>query len=251
MNVFAILLLAIAISAIIILSLRFFNLPPFNFLKSRDAFSEIIQSTSIRLYFTFIKYKFYFNSVFNKRKITASQFRSWTDRELADHPDLHAWTQSLPLSAFEALTEDASRHCKNLNIKITWLFSADIDVAPGLKQTIKTILVSYLSGCYKAVLDKDSVSNFAVYHRLVDSQKLNRSIDLRRSVFKQITALGLIDPIPVYDLIMSTELERQELAASALRQAASNDWDSFVKALSVVLTQHDQPPTQNSESSFR
>lgn len=242
MNAFVPLLLVVSIAILVYILLLRFNIFPTSILKSRDTFLEFLQSIGIRLYFTFLKYKFYLTSVFNKKRFTASQFRSWSERELIDHPDLHAWIQSLPLSSVEALTEDASRYCANLNIQLTWLFGGDLSVVPGLNDTLKNILISYLSGCHKAVLEKESVSIFAIYQQLVDPRKLNRSIDLRRSVFKHITALGLIDPIPAYDLIMSSELQRQELAASALRQAASKDWDGFVKALSSVLTQREQSP---------
>lgn len=242
MNALALLLAVASIAILVyILCLRL-NIFSVNIFKSRDALSGFLQSIGIRLYFTFLKYKFYLTSVFNQKRFTASQFRSWSERELTDHPDLQAWIQSLPLSALEALTEEASHYCTSLNIQLTWLFGGDLAVVPELNDTLKNIVISYLSGCHKAVIEKESVSIFAIYQKLVDPHKLNRSIDLRRSIFKHITALGLIDPIPAYDLIMSSELQRQELAASALRQAASKDWDSFVRALSSVLTQHEQSP---------
>lgn len=242
MNALALLLIVASIVTLIYVLLLRHSLLPANIFKSRDTLLEFLQSIGIRLYFKFLKYKFYLASVFNKKRFTASQFRSWSEQELIDHPDLHAWIQSLPLSAIEALTEDASRYCASLNIQLTWLFGGDLSVVPRLNDTLKDILIGYLSGCHKAVLEKESVSIFAIYQQLVDPHKLSRSIDLRRSIFKHITALGLIDPIPAYDLIMSSELQRQELAASALRQAASKDWDGFVKALSSVLTQHEQSP---------
>jgi hypothetical protein len=93
------------------------------------------------------------------------------------------------------------------------------------------------------VKQKEDIALFSVYQQLISPDQYKRRIDLRRSVFKKVTELGLADPIPPHELIMSSELQRQALAASALRNAASKDWPSFAQALSNVLAANEQPAT--------
>lgn len=205
-------------------------------------FRSLPQALGINLYFTWLKIKLAFTSIFNRKKSRAIQFRAWVDRELLNTPDLHAWMMGLPSPAFQALADGAVSHCANLNIELTWLFGREMEVAPGVRETVKMILAEYLAGCFKAVNHRESIALFSVYHRLTAPDQYKRWIDLRRSVFKKITALGLTEPIPAYDLIMSSELQRQELAASALRDAASKDWDAFAQALSDVLAANEQQP---------
>lgn len=201
------------------------------------------QTIGLNLYFTWFKIRLRFTSMVDRKKARALQFRAWVDRELANSRDLHAWILELPDSALHALTDGAERYCANLNIQLTWLFGPDLDVAPNVRETVKLILSEYLAGCFKAVNYREAINLYSVYHQLTAPDQYKRWIDLRRSVFKKITALGLTEPVPAHDLIMSSELQRQELAAAALRDAASRDWDAFAQALSNVLAANEQPAT--------
>ncbi len=85
---------------------------------------------------------------------------------------------------------------------------------------------------------------FSLYEQLVNPNLLRKRIDLRRSLFKKVISLGLVEPIPAYDLILSSELQRQEIAAAALRDAAREDWAQFAGALSsLLLTAEEQQTT--------
>ena len=199
------------------------------------------QTIGINLYFTWFRLKVAFTKLFGQKKATALQFRAWVDTRLTNSLELHDWVMQLPDSALVALTDGAVRYCANLNIDLTWLFTRDIEVSPAVSEAVQLIISEYLEGCFKAVRHKDSIALFAVYHQLISADQYGRQIDLRRSVFKKVTTLGLAEPIPAHELIMSSELQRQALAASALRDAASKDWDSFAQALSTVLAANEQP----------
>lgn len=218
---------------------------PFQVVSSPEQFREWVralpQSIGINLYFTWFRLKLAFTKLFGQKKSRALQFRAWVDGKMASLPELHAWVMGLPDPALIALTDGAVRYCANLNINLTWLFGRDIDVAPAVGETVRTIILEYLEGCFKAVHHKEAISLFAIYHQLTSPDQYGRQVDLRRSVFKAVTALGLAEPIPAHELIMSSELQRQALAASALRDAASKDWDSFAQALSNVLAANEQP----------
>jgi hypothetical protein len=201
------------------------------------------QAIGTNLYFIYLRIGLAFTTMIRRKTTTALQFRTWLDQELTSNPDLRSWIMDLPTPALEALTDGAERFCANFNIQLSWLFGPDLDVAPAVSETVKVILSDYLTGCFKAVNNKEAISLFSVYHQLTAPDQLSRLIDLRRSVFKKVTALGLTEPIPAYDLIMSSEHERQELAASALRDAATKDWQSFSQALSNVLAENEHPAT--------
>jgi hypothetical protein len=226
----------------IALSLGFF---PFQIVSSpeqlKEWFRALPQTIGINLYFSWFKLKLIVAKLFGQKKSRALQFRAWVDGKLASSLELHAWVMGLPDPALLALTDGAVKYCANLNIDLAWLFGRDIDVAPAVSETVSMIISEYLEGCFKAVHHKQAIALFSVYHQLTSPDQLGRQIDLRRSVFKAVTALGLADPIPAHELIMSSELQRQALAAAALRDAASKDWDSFAQALSNVLSANEQP----------
>jgi len=50
--------------------------------------------------------------------------------------------------------------------------------------------------------------------------------------------------VPAYELIMASERQRQVLAAKAIREAATKDWDTFAKLLAELLAGggEDPPP---------
>lgn len=225
----------------------FFRLMPVQAATSpervREWLRSVCQAIGLNLYFGWLKMKFRFASIFEHKKARALKFRAWADRELSNNPDLHAWILELPDSALHALTDGAQQYCANLNIELSWLFGRDLDVAPDVRETVKLILAEYLAGCFREVNHKEAINLYSVYHKLTTPDQYKRWIDLRRAVFKQITALGLTQPVPAHDLIMSSELQRQELAAAALRDAASRDWNAFAQALSNVLAANEQLAT--------
>jgi hypothetical protein len=186
----------------------------------------------------FSKARLTMSPLFQRQHSRATQFREWVERELTNHPDLHSWIKNMSDPSLEALTNSTSNYCSSLNIDIGWIFGCDLDVAPEVQQSVKIIISEYLSGCLNAVNHKQAIMLFSVYHQLTSPTQLRRKIDLRRSVFKKITSLGLSEPIPAHELIMSSEIQRQELAASALRAAASKDWEAFSQALSNVLAEN-------------
>ena len=238
------LILAITLVGIIIFLFQFLSLGS---VLSTEQFQErlrtFLQDKAISLYFFWYGIKLRFTTVLNQKKSRALQFRVWVNRELVNIPELQAWVMELPDPALQALTEGALRYCATLNIQLSWLFTPDLEAAPAVRETIKAILVDFLAGCLHAVKQKEDIALFSVYQQLISPDQYKRRIDLRRSVFKKVTELGLADPIPPHELIMSSELQRQALAASALRNAASKDWPSFAQALSNVLAANEQPAT--------
>ena len=235
-------MIALLLTGVFALSLGFASV---NMVSSPEQFKEwlqtVPQSIGIHLYFVWFRLKTGFTKLFGQKRSKALQFRAWVDSKLAQSAELHAWLIELPDPALLALTDGAVRYCASLNVDLSWVFSRDIDVAPAVSETVTLIISEYLEGCFKAVRHKDSLALFSVYHQLTSPDQYGRQIDLRRSVFKQVTALGLAEPIPAHELIMSSELQRQSLAAAALRDAASKDWDSFAQALSNVLAADEQP----------
>jgi hypothetical protein len=239
-------IIAILITSILAVVLAFsLGLIPVERISSSDQFREwlrtLSQTIGLNLYFTWFRLKLSFAKIFGQKKSRALQFRAWIDGSFTTAPELKTWVMELPDPALQALTEGAVRYCANLNIELTWLFGRDLEVAPAVSETVKMILSEYLEGCLKAVHHKEAIALFAVYYQLTSPALYGRQIDLRRSVFKKVTALGLVEPVPAHELIMSSELQRQALAASALRDAASKDWDSFAQALSNVLAANEQP----------
>ncbi|MEB3318582.1 MAG: hypothetical protein VKO39_10655 [Cyanobacteriota bacterium] len=206
--------------------------------------NSIFQDIGLNLYFAWFNLKLKFDALFGQQKFRALKFRAWIENELIHQENLQTWLLSLSDSAFQAITDGAARHCKDLNISIDWLFGQDLKVAPDVGATIKLIIIEYLDGCFTAVHGQESIALFSLYEQLIDPNRLRQKIDLRRTIFKKIISLGLVEPIPAYDLIMSSELQRQKIAAAALRDAAKKDWAQFAQALSsILLTTEDQQTT--------
>ncbi len=179
---------------------------------------------------------------FRKRHALPAKFRDWVACDLGDHPALQAWLLSLPEPGFQALTQGTVRYCVDLKIELSWLAERHVDVAPPVQQAVKAIVVDYLHGCWRAVCHRKSIALFGLYRQLVAEPTDSRHIDLRRQAFKRVTALGLAAPIPAYELIMASERQRQVLAAKAIRETATKDWDTFAKLLAELLTGDGEDP---------
>ena len=179
---------------------------------------------------------------FRKRHALPAKFRDWVACDLGDHPVLQAWLLSLPEPGFLALTQGTVRYCVDLKIELSWLAERHVDVAPAVQQAVKAIVVDYLQGCWQAVCHKDGISLFGIYHQLTTNLAETRQIDLRRRLFTRLAASGLSAPVPAYELIMATERQRQALAAEAIREAATKDWDTFAKLLAELLTGDGEDP---------
>jgi hypothetical protein len=212
-------ILLLGLTLLLLLSLGF--LPretATSFQRSKELARSLTNDFALSIYFGWIKLRMTYDSLVGRKKLRAHQLREWAKKELAHKDELHSWLSQLPDSGFEAVSEGVSRHCRDFNISLEWLFSREMNV----------------------VNHKEAISLFSVYQDLVDSSRLKQTIELRRSVFKKVISLGLVDPVPAYDLIMSSELERQHIAAAALRNAATKDWNQFAQALSIVLLQNQQ-----------
>jgi hypothetical protein len=239
MNFSLTLTLVLTIAVAILLAIQ----NPFPTLKSEDLFhvlSKSIAEAANNSNSFFSKARLTMSPLLQRHHLRASKFREWVERELTDFPEIHSWIINMPDPPLKALSNSTSNYCTSLNIDIYWLFGCDLDVAPGVRESVKKIVSEYLSGCLNAVNHKEAIMLFSIYHQLISPKQLRHKIDLRRSVFKKITALGLSEPIPPHELIMSSEMQRQELAASALRAAASKDWEAFSEALSNVLAENGQ-----------
>ena len=170
----------------------------------------------------------------NKRALPEG-FRAWAAAELGEKPDVQAWLLSLPAPGFRALTEGAVRYCADLKIELSWLAGRHTDVAPPVRAATAAIVAAYLEGCWRAVCHKDAIALFGRYRQLVAEPADPRHTDLRRQVFNRVTALGLAGTVPAYELIMASERQRQALAAKAIREAATKDWDAFAQAFAELL----------------
>ncbi|MFN9646412.1 MAG: hypothetical protein ACK6BG_15130 [Cyanobacteriota bacterium] len=238
----------ICIAILIVVLVYAFVTFPWGSIFSSDSFMQRVKSVSqaltLNLYYTWLKIKIKLDTLLGQQKFRALRFRAWIEYELIQHEKLRTWLLSLSDSGFQAITDGAARYCRDLNISLDWLFGQDLKVAPEVNTTIKMIIIEYLEGCSKAVDGKESIALFSLYEQLVNPNLLRKRIDLRRSLFKKVISLGLVEPIPAYDLIMSSELQRQEIAAAALRDAAKKDWAQFAGALSsILLTAEEQQTT--------
>ena len=170
-----------------------------------------------------------------KKSDPPAQFRAWVETALGENPALQAWLLSLSEDGFKALTQRVAAFCADLNIQLSWLVERHLDVAPDLRKATQTIVVDYLEVCWQAIRHQDQIALFNRYHKLVANPADSRYRDLRRRLFTRLTADGLAEPLPSYELIMASEIQRQALAAKAIREVADKDWKTFAKIFGEVL----------------
>lgn len=162
-------------------------------------------------------------------------FRAWVETDLADHPGLQGWLLALPEAGLRPLTQRVAGVCADLNIQLVWLTEQHLDVAPPVRLTVRRVVVDYLELCHHAFQQRRDLALFDQYYKLVANPGDNRYLDLRRKYFNRLTALGLAQPLPPYELVMASELERQTLAANAIRAAAAQDWNACAQVLADLL----------------
>jgi hypothetical protein len=164
-------------------------------------------------------------------------FRAWIDNDLKENPALRDWLLSLPNEGFAMLTDRVVKFCADLNIRLSWLVQGEIAVAPPLRQAVKTIVVDYLEVCWEALRHQADIGIFDKYHALISHPADARYRDARRALFTRLIAEGLAEPLPTYELIMASELQRQSMAARAIREAAAKDWVRFGQIFAEVLAE--------------
>lgn len=170
-----------------------------------------------------------------KKSDPPAQFRAWVETALVETPALQAWLLSLSEDGFKALTQRVVAFCADLNIQLSWLVERHLEVAPDLRKATHTIVVDYLEVCWEAIRHQDEITLFSRYHKLVANPADARYRDIRRRLFTRLAADGLTEPLPSYELIMASEIQRQTLAAKAIREVAAKDWKTFAKIFGEVL----------------
>lgn len=176
-------------------------------------------------------------------------FRAWIDSELKENPALRDWLLALPDDGFSLLTDRVLKFCADLNIRLSWLVQGEIAVTPLLRQSLKTIVVDYLEVCWEAVRHQADIGIFEKYHVLISQTADARYRDTRRALHTRLITEGLAESIPSYELIMASELQRQTIAAEAIRKAAAKDWDRFSKILAELLTAENSGNSDESPAS--
>jgi hypothetical protein len=162
------------------------------------------------------------------------RFKAWALESLGDHPELQAWLSSLSDEGMRALTQRVSAFCADLNMQLSWLVLGHLDAAPHLRQTAQAIVADYLEICRRAIERQPDIVLFGSFHKVVENVADGRYRDLRRKLFTRLTAEGLAEPLPSYELIMASETQRQAMAAKAIRQAAAKDWREFARVFETV-----------------
>lgn len=179
-------------------------------------------------------------------------FRAWVASDLDGHGELQHWLLGLPDDGFKALTQRVVAFCTDLNIRLSWLVERHLDVAPELRRSVRAIVLNYLEVCREAIGHQAEIGIFRSYYDAVARPADARHQNLRRILFTRLTAAGLTEPLPSYELIMASELQRQALAAKAIREAAGKDWPAFAailrEALEPAASSGDEPPEDRASS---
>lgn len=160
-------------------------------------------------------------------------FRRWIEENLANEPELKTWLTSLSEEGFGALTLRVAGFTTDLNIRMEWMTENAVDISPRLKSTCKSVVVNYLKVCRQGILEQADITVFDTYNKLVTLNADSRFLELRRLVFARLTREGLVEAIPAYEMIMASELQRQEMASVAIKEYASSHWNDFV----LILTE--------------
>jgi hypothetical protein len=170
------------------------------------------------------------------------EFRAWAERSLGDNPQLQSWLLSLPEEGFKALTQRVAAFCADLGLRLSWLAERHLEVAPGLQQDMQTIVVHYLEACRQGIHHQGEIVLFSHYQKLIADPADSRHRDIRRRLFTRLIADSLAEPLPAYELIMASELQRQALAAKTIREVAGKDWQALAEILSAVLAEQAESP---------
>ncbi|MGI9211886.1 MAG: hypothetical protein ACR2HF_05390 [Methylococcaceae bacterium] len=168
-------------------------------------------------------------------------FKLWIENNLEDEPELKAWLLGLSDDGLGALTVRVAAFAADLNIQMEWLLGNAMDIAPGLKATCQSIIVNYLDVCRFGIAEQGDITIFDTYNKLITLNGDARFLNLRNAVFARLIREGLVDAIPAYDMIMASELQRQEMASAAIRLHAASNWDGFVKILAESAREVNAP----------
>ncbi len=161
----------------------------------------------------------------------APAFRVWVESSLDDQPDLKAWLLGLSEDGFGALTVRVAAFTSDLNIEMSWLLEGSITITSELETACKAIIVNYLEVCRQGIAQQSDITVFDTYQKLITLNTDSRYLNLRRTVFARLTNEGLVDSIPTYDMIMASELQRQEMASNAIKTYAAKNWKQFARIL--------------------
>ncbi len=159
------------------------------------------------------------------------EFRGWLEQNLGEEPELKAWIEGLSDDGLGALTVRVAGFAADLNIRMEWLLDNSVEISPRLKSTCQSILINYLKVCQQGIAGQSDITIFDTYNKLVTLNADSRFMALRQMVFARLTREGRVESIPAYEMIMASELQRQELASTAIKGYAAHHWDEFVRIL--------------------
>lgn len=164
------------------------------------------------------------------------RFRAWAV-QAADDTAVQEWLQALSDEGLQAFTEHLAAFCAEMGFELWWLVEQQFDQQPELAQAAARIVLHYCRACQQATAAQEDL---AVYKQLLafEQNPFSRKHQaFGERLFAKVIDEGLVTA-KMSEYFLASPRERQQLAVTAIRQAAAQDSAAFNRAVKEVM--HDR-----------
>ena len=169
-----------------------------------------------------------------KEDNSPQQFLSWVKKE-SGSVKLATWLNHLSEEALVALTHEVSAFCIELGVDLKWLLEHQLDQEPELKQSIKKIVLNYLSACRQAAHAWDDMAVFMILREFESDLPNKKYKEQHGQLYTKLVENKLASPAPP-ELLLASEEKIYSYMIQEIRKAIQTNRKAFKRVLKEFLT---------------
>lgn len=125
------------------------------------------------------------------KRALIQQLYAWAESNSALDRDLQQWIQRLPATEAAVLVELLTGYCASLNWELEWLFAAQIERAPLLKQALEENVTAYARAILTGLQVEQDVRAYHAYLEFARKPTARKQRTLVQKLYPRLEAQGL------------------------------------------------------------
>ena len=126
-----------------------------------------------------------------QKRALIQQLYAWAESNSTLDMDLQQWIQRLPADEAAVLVELLTGYCASLNWELEWLFAAQIERAPLLKQALEENVAAYVRAILTGLQMEEDVRAYHVYLEFARKPSARKQRTLVQKLYPSLQAQGL------------------------------------------------------------
>lgn len=169
-----------------------------------------------------------------KRQQALRELRRWVGEHTAIDPDLQRWVSGLSAAETHVLLDLLNGYCASLNWELAWLFSAQLEKAPMLKQALEEGVIAYACSILASLQLVDDVHAYKTYVALTQKPADRKQFTLVQKLYSAFSERGVIVPVKPKRRWFRQQLTRKQ-QITAVIDAFEQDPALAMETLKLLL----------------